>query len=46
MAALMQPKLLIQLGHIRYRFEGWVDLSLTAGQIFEILFPSPENGFL
>ena len=43
MAALLQPKLLIQLSHMRYRFEAWVDLSLTAGQIFDIIFPSPEK---
>ena len=29
--------------HEWYRFEAWVDLSLTARQIFEIIFPSPEK---
>ena len=40
MAALLQPKLLIQFGHMRYCFEALVDknISLIAGQIFKILF--------
>ena len=43
MAALLQPKPLFQFGHIGYRFEAYVDISLTAGQIFKILSPSPEK---
>ena len=38
MAALLQPKLLIQFGHMRYRFEALVDKSLIAKQIFKVLF--------
>ena len=43
MAALQQPKLLIQFGHMKYRFEALADISLTAEQIFKIHFPKVEK---